>query len=202
MRALSLLVAVVLVAGCAATPRAPVVPGAVVDPERLTEWTATGRLAIAADGQGGSGTFVWQQRAAATELTLRGPLGSGALRILRDGESLSVSDGEGRSLDAAQAREQIRARLGTDLPLDQLRFWMLGLAAPGIPAEVSDRREVPVRVIDQSGWRVSYEQFIAAQGWSLPARMTAASGAVRIRVVVNEWRAQPAGGSPTLGPRP
>ena len=201
MRIASLLFAVALVAGCAATPRVPAVPGAVADPERLTDWTATGRLAIAADGQGGSGSFVWQQHASATELTLRGPLGAGAVRILRDGESLSVTDGDGHGLDATQAREQIRARLGTDLPLDQLRFWMLGIAAPGMPAQVSEHGEAPLRVIDQSGWRVSYEQFVAAQGWSLPARMTAASGAVRIRVVVNDWRAPPAAASPA-GSRP
>ena len=56
-----------LVSACAT---APVVtpPGGVLPPnlDELSQWTAKGRLALTAQGEGGSGSFVWQQRSERT----------------------------------------------------------------------------------------------------------------------------------------
>jgi outer membrane biogenesis lipoprotein LolB len=40
----------------------------------------------------------------------------------------------------------------------------------------------------QSGWTVTFEPLRAVQGWSVPARLTAASGDARIKVIVDEWQ--------------
>ena len=66
-------------AGCAAPPRAP--EGVTrPDPEILNQWSASGRMAIAAGSDGGSGTFDWAQDGTTSRLDLRGPLGAGAVR--------------------------------------------------------------------------------------------------------------------------
>jgi outer membrane lipoprotein LolB len=188
MRSLVLLVLSAMLAACAGAPRVATVPGAPVDPARVEEWSARGRMAIAFANDGGSGSFEWAQRAATTDLQLRGPLGAGALRIVTDGTTLAVTDADGQSLDGDSARRQIRGRLGADLPLAALRYWMLGLAAPGSEALVRAEGSATPREIVQSGWTVTFEPFTAVQGWSVPTRLTAASGEARIKVIVDEWQ--------------
>jgi outer membrane lipoprotein LolB len=179
-------VAALALAGCATTPPAPQV-GVTPDAAQLQQWTATGRMAIAAADQGGSGSFAWRQDGATTELDLRGPLGAGGARLVVTPESVTFADGSGRSLDAEAARTELAARLGADLPWGQLRYWMLGLPAPGEVAAVQDAAAAPWRVIEQSGWRLAYEAFVNVQGLSLPQRFTAERARVRVKVIVDGW---------------
>lgn len=179
--------------GCAVAPVAPppVVP---VDPAAFPQWTASGRLALAANGEGGSGSFTWEQRNDATTLSIRGPLGAGAMQVLSDGQSLSVTDGEGRRLDTAETQALLRQRLGADLPWTDLRYWMLGVPSPRAPSSVADARQAPLRVIEQSGWTIGYDSFTPAAGTSLPGRFTATQGGVRLKVIVDDWRVAAAAG--------
>lgn len=193
MRRVAPLIMAALLAGCAAAPRQAPITGAAIDPLQVTDWTATGRLAIAVGPEGGSGSFTWLQHDGTTELQLRGPLGAGSMRIVTDGQAVTVTDADGLSVDTEAARIQIRARLGTDLPLAEMRYWMLGLSAPGSVAQLRGSEMGPSRVIDQAGWTVTYDPFTTADGWSVPARLTVASGAARIKVAVDDWRLPAAG---------
>lgn len=182
-------------AGCAVTPQAPSLPEP-ADVTRLEDWTAVGRLAMAAGEEGGSGSFTWQQEGPSTTLSIRGPLGAGAMRIVTDGQSLSVTDGAGRSVDTTQAGEALRARLGADLPWLELRYWMLGVPSPLDTADVADSGVAPLRVIDQSGWRIGYDSFRAESGAILPARFTATRGGVRLKVIIDAWTVSTAAAAP------
>lgn len=174
-------------AGCAAPPRAP--EGETrPDPAVLNQWSASGRMAVAAGNDGGSGSFDWAQDGTTSRLDLRGPLGAGAVRLVVTPQTLSLADGSGRVLDADVARADLQARLGADLPWDHLRYWLLGLPAPGVEATVRDQDAVPWRVIEQAGWRLAYDSFEVVGGLSLPTRLTAEREAVRVRVIVDAWR--------------
>lgn len=174
-------------AGCAAPPRAP--EGArSPDPAVLSRWTASGRMAIAAGNDGGSASFDWAQDGTTSRLDLRGPLGSGAMRLVVTAEALSLFDGSGRVLDTDLASADLRVRLGAELPWEQLRYWLLGLPAPGVEATVRDQNQVPWRTIEQAGWRLAYDSFLEVAGLNLPRRLSAEQGEVRVRVVIDEWR--------------
>ena len=193
MRRLAALVVVAALGGCAVVPVAPP-PFVAADPSAYASWTATGRLALAANGEGGSGSFTWEQRADATTLSLRGPLGAGALQVTAEGDDLNVTDDQGRSLDTGQTRALLRERLGADLPWNDLRYWMLGVPAPDSPARVADAAKAPLRVIEQADWRIGYDAFRPTQGVSLPARFTAIREGVRLKVTVDEWQVSPVAG--------
>jgi outer membrane lipoprotein LolB len=190
MRRLAALVVVAALGGCAVAPVAPAtfVPA---DPSAYASWTAVGRLALAANGEGGSASFTWEQHADASTLSLRGPLGAGALRVTAEGDRLSITDEDGRSLDTGQTRALLRERLGADLPWADLRYWMLGVPAPDGPATVADSDKAPLRVIEQADWRIGYDTFRPTQGVSLPARFTATRAGVRLKVTVDEWQVSP-----------
>jgi outer membrane lipoprotein LolB len=145
-------------------------------------------MAVAAGNDGGSGSFDWAQDGTTSRLDLRGPLGAGAVRLVVTPQTLSLVDGSGRVLDADGARADLQARLGADLPWDHLRYWLLGMPAPGFEATVLDQDAAPWRVIEQAGWRLAYDSFEVVGGLSLPGRLTAEREAVRVRVIVDAWR--------------
>lgn len=175
-----------VLAGCVSPPRAPV-DGLAADPALLTRWAASGRMAIAAGDEGGSGAFDWSQDGVTSRLALRGPLGAGAMRVVVSPGMLTLADGSGRVLDADRARADLQARLGADLPWDYLRYWLLGVPAPGVGATVLAQDVAPWRVIEQAGWRLAYDSFAVIEGLNLPRRLTAERGAVRVKVIVDTW---------------
>jgi outer membrane lipoprotein LolB len=181
-----------LLSGCAGLAHRPMTPASTAGIVALTSWVAAGRMALAAGADGGSGGFVWQQEGAETRLRLRGPLGAGAMEIASDGERLSVTDAGGKVL-GPDAETALRARLGADLPLSSLRYWMLGLPDPASEAQVTESDTIPLRVIDQHGWTIAYDAFTSADGFSLPTRLTATSGNVRLRLFVSDWTELEAG---------
>jgi outer membrane lipoprotein LolB len=189
---IGLLAGAALVAGCATAPRTGPGSARAPDPDQFTQWTARGRIALVAQGEGGNGSFVWQQRSERTELALRGPLGAGGLQLTLDGAQLELTDPDGTALDGAAARAELERRLGTRLPLAELRYWLLGIPAP---ADVVDG---PVQLATgavpgfvQAGWVISYDAMAAQGGWTLPAKLTATSGGARVRIVIDDWTVPP-----------
>ena len=184
----AVLAGALLATGCATSPVGSPSGSRPPDPEQLTQWLAKGRIALVAQGEGGSGSFVWQQRSERTELTLRGPLGAGGLALITDGTTFELSDGAGQPLNGEAARAELERRLGVKLPLAELRYWMLGGPAPESPGSgpvQTSSGSVPGFV--QGGWVVSYEELTSQAGWSLPARLTATTNGARVRIIVDDW---------------
>jgi outer membrane lipoprotein LolB len=179
------------VSGCATAPPAPGVPagaGATPDPATFANWTARGRIALAAQGEGGSGSFTWQQRGDRTDLAVRGPLGAGGLDVVAQGDVLQLTDAAGRALDGVAAREALEARLGAPLPLDDLRYWLIGVPAPGGDGGLVQAASGATPGFVQGAWAVSYDAYAEAGGWRLPKRLTATTAGVKVRVVVDDWQ--------------
>jgi outer membrane lipoprotein LolB len=183
--------AALLVAGCAAAPSIPVpAPGA---PEARREalqaresWSLAGRVAVAAAGEGATASLDWRQAGGSSELALRGPFGARAITVTVNGRDISLSDGEGR-LDGADAHVYLEGQLGADLPVSQLRYWVLGVPAPEAPyQETLGPDGLPVRLVQQ-GWVIDFERFRPVDGLWLPSRITAEAGTTRVRLAVSRW---------------
>lgn len=190
IRVASALLLLGALAGCATQAPSPA-PTSPPDPTVLQRWTASGRLALAAGEQGGSGSFVWRQDGRTSHLELRGPLGAGSLQVVAGPDGLALTDGSGRKVDTEAARSSLRARLGADLPWDDLSYWMLGVPAPGSAAAVVDAEAGALRVIEQAGWRIDYDAYTSVPGAVLPRRFTAAREGVRVKVIVDSWTLPP-----------
>jgi outer membrane lipoprotein LolB len=164
-------------------------PGAVADGQQVANWQARGRLAVSAKGQGGSGTFTWEQLADRTELHVRGPLGAGALNVVSDGQTLQLSDASGRSYDGDAARAALERKIGVGLPLAQMRYWMLGIPAPSDASAPWTPPTVATQAgFTQDGWTVSVDEMRTVGAWRVPVRLTASSRDVRVRMIVDDWQ--------------
>lgn len=180
-----------LATGCATLPE----PGGVDDwPARrsalqsLEHWSLNGRMAVAAGTEGFSGGLYWRQDGAMAAIELRGPMGGRAISIQMDGEAFSVTDGRGETVDGEDAQRLIASNIGTTLPIAELRFWLVGVPAPGAPHQETVGPDRRLLRLDQSGWQVAYSSYRDAEEIVLPARMEMTTDGLRLRVVVSEWR--------------
>ncbi len=186
----------VLVAGCATVPRVPrpAVPwdARVETLQHADAWRMQGRAAVAYGDEGWQATLDWQQAGAASDLKLTGPFGLGGLEIRRDADGVTVNAGHAGTADTGGATiDDLQARLGFELPLDDLKYWLLGVPNPAAASAVTRNEADRAASLTQSGWRVLYERYSASGADYLPARLVLTRDRVRVRIVVDHWEGVP-----------
>ncbi len=189
-------VSLVLLAGGCATLPAPA-PGDDWPARRealqaLDAWALDGRIAVAAGDDGFSGGLDWRQQGARADIALTGPMGGAAMDIRAEGDRAVVSLG-GESYVGADARALIARYFGPDrqLPIVQMRYWLVGAPAPDSPHEETLGADRRLALLSQSGWQVRYDRYAAVGGLALPARMEMTTAGLRLRVSVSDWRLAP-----------
>jgi outer membrane lipoprotein LolB len=190
-RRLAALALLSLAAGCTTVaPPAPVGERAAQEAElqSLEAWSLDGRIAVAAGDDGFSGGFDWVQAGERADISIQGPMGGAAFAIHVEGGKLTLNArGETYADDEARAIIGDRIGNGTMLPVGEMRYWLIGVPAPGLQHEArdADRR---LAELGQSGWRVRYERYGTVGAYELPTRVEMSTEGLRLRVVVSDWR--------------
>jgi outer membrane lipoprotein LolB len=188
------IILILAMAGCASAPR---LPEPVDWSQRkaqllsLQAWRMTGRVAVSVDGEGASASIDWRQAGTTSDLALSGPLGVGALRAVLDPSGLSLEDGSGNSVRGDDAARVLTERLGTEIPLAALRYWVLGVPAPGMPAEETAGPDGRLVRIEQAGWQVGIDRYSSTVTGGLPARLDVTRDGARLKLVVSRWEVGP-----------
>jgi outer membrane lipoprotein LolB len=193
----ALVAGVALFAGCRTAPVPQVGPGPGAEApwplqreqlEQLDTYSLNGRVAVAAGAQGFTASLRYQQQPSRADMALDGPMGLGGMRLALAGEELEVTTSNGESLDGGEARAEIERRLGFVMPLAELRWWLLGIPAPGEVALDQDAVTGEIRGFRQHGWQVSVETRTPALGFALPRRLTAHREGARLKLAVDHWQ--------------
>jgi outer membrane lipoprotein LolB len=189
-----MLVCLVALAGCATPRREPQPAGVpvawiqrITQLEHAASWQLDGRAAAALGQQGWQASLHWQQKGASSDLHLAGPLGMGATEIKVTSEGLSIN---GASPSAA-AMMQLQDKLGFDLPLDNLRYWLLGIPDPSIPFDLTRNAQDRALKLSQAGWTIDYDEYMPANGDLLPKRLVLNRADARVRIAVDRWQGLP-----------
>ena len=175
-----LFVGCLLLAGCATAPPRP--PSA--HPEQdwrrqqqavsaLTHWQLVGRIALFTESQGWHATVDWRQRRDNYDIRLIGPLGQGALRLVGDPGHVTLYDSDGQSVMADDPDQLLYRETGWRVPVEALRYWVLGVPAPG---PVASRKLDPyghLTELQQAGWRIRFLDYSERDGLQLPGRVFA-----------------------------
>lgn len=190
---------VLLLAGCATrSPR----PHAKADATLQESWMSeresalyqrdrfqlAGRIAISDGKDGGSGRFEWQQNGLAFTLRFMAPAGAQSWQLeSRPGQAVLVeSNGAVRVADSAETL--LRRELRWQLPADALRYWVLGMRAPGPGSEFEFSADGELLTLRQGSWEIRYLDYDRRQSPPLPTRLNARSGEHQVRISVRQWR--------------
>ena len=151
--------------------------------QQAGRWALDGRAGASIGKQGWQASLAWSQQGSTSELRLTGPLGIGASLVRLSPDGLSI-DGATASDGAAGI---LHDRLGVDLPLGSLRFWLLGVPDPGETSTVTRNAHERAQQLIQSGWTVDINRYMPVQGDWLPAQLTVQRDDVRLRIAIDQW---------------
>jgi outer membrane lipoprotein LolB len=187
-RAALLLLCCAVLAACVTNRRTPAPAGAaweqrVADLQRLDSWVLDGRAAVAVGTQGWQATMNWRERGDSAEVHLSGPLGVGALVLKRTPAGISLNDAPPSDAVLAQLQE----RLGFELPIDHLRFWLLGVPDPAGAYELKRNDQDRASQLQQDAWTVDFDRYMPFDGDLLPAHLVLNREGVRVRIAVDHW---------------
>lgn len=151
--------------------------------QNTDSWQLNGRAAVAVGTQGWQASLDWREQGGSADVHLAGPLGIGAQQITQTGQGISIN-----GVPASDATlQQLKDRLGFDLPIDNLRYWLLGVPDPHQPFELSKNPNDRAQHLEQGGWAIDYDRYISAGGDVLPGRLTLTRDSVRVRIVADHW---------------
>jgi outer membrane lipoprotein LolB len=154
---------------------------------RMDEWEFAGRIGVSAGSEGFNGQLWWRQDGVVFRARISGPLGVGTVFINGDNRELTVTDSDGVVTELDDAELELRQMYGWTIPLNSLRYWVLGISDPAGPAETefdADGRLIRLR---QLNWQVDITQYREGGGQLMPRRLTAVNDDVKVRLVIDRW---------------
>lgn len=150
------------------------------------DWSLSGRLAVSANGEGGSGRLEWRQQGDDFEIRLAAPVTGKSWRLRQQGGMATLEGLEEGTLAAPDAETLLREATGWRLPLKALAAWARGARAEG-GAEIEFGPAGLPAMISQQGWQVEYREWDAADP-ARPRRIFARQGdQASVRLVVDAW---------------
>ena len=155
--------------------------------ETLDDWEFHGRIGVVAGDDGFSGGVRWAQRRDAFNVTVSGPLGVGTVRLEGQPQTVVLTDKDGVSTTLEDVEAELYARYGWTIPVQSLRYWVLGIPDPGTPADTELDDSGRLAYLEQGGWSVAVTRYGEGGGQSMPTRLTAESGQTRVRLVIHNW---------------
>ncbi|WP_240494252.1 lipoprotein insertase outer membrane protein LolB [Pantoea sp. 1.19] len=188
-----------LVLAACTTPR-PVGPG---PSQQAPQWQAhqqavskidafqtRGAFAYLSDKQRVYARFNWQQTAQDRyRLLLTNPLGNTELQLDVQGQVVQLVDSKGKRYVSDDAEKMIAQLTGMQIPLNNLRQWMLGLPGDATDYQLDDTyrlRQVNYRQDGQT-WQVTYLGYDTQQQPALPSSLELKQDDQRIKLRMDSW---------------
>jgi outer membrane lipoprotein LolB len=153
----------------------------------LDKWQFSGRIAVKTSDDGFNGKLRWVQNEDTFVATVSGPLGIGTVRIEGNIEGVKITDKDGTTTVLRDIESELYYRYGWTIPVESLRYWVLGIPDPRVPAETDFDDHDRVSHMKQRGWSVDVGRYREAGGQQMPARLVASSRETSVRLVIDKW---------------
>ena len=154
----------------------------------VDRWVLQGRLGVSNGSDGGSGNFSWSQDGEHYEFVLRAPVTGKSFRLSGDNHGALIEGLDGGPIHGRDAESLMHRALGWDVPLRDLRAWVLGLRADGGPAELTFGTDRLPASLLQDGWSVDYREWDASHQPPLPKKLYAAKPPYKVKLVIESWQ--------------
>jgi outer membrane lipoprotein LolB len=206
MRSLTTILILLLAVGCSPTPERP---SSAVNVEQswqqrqqqlhqLTHWKLSGRLAVSNEEEAWHMSLEWQQRDDHYSMNIIAPMGQGSMQLHGDAVQVMLMTDEGKTINASSPEQLFHQHLGWKVPVSALRYWVLGLPAPGDYQQTLDEQG-RLNKLQQAGWEIDFIDYRAQLGVELPRKVFINNHQARVKLVISNWQPLSSGGGGVRG---
>ena len=153
-------------------------------------WTLEGKLGVSNGKDAGSGGFTWTQDGDRYEFIFRTPITGKSYRLTGNSNGAELDGADGGPQRGPDAQALMRRALHWEVPLDELRAWVLGLRAQGVAADVSFGNDRLPSMLQQDGWTVTYPLWDTTRQPPLPAKVFAEKPPYKVKLAIQSWTMQ------------
>ncbi len=199
LRVLSVLAAVLLLAGCASQPGLPLLTAQQeaqawqVHQARvagLDGWALTGRLSVHTEDDSWSGKLRWRQGGEQFQIAFDAPMGMGGARLRSEDAGVLMEVANGQRYTAADAESLLFRFIGMRLPVTGLRYWVTGLPQPDLPSSLEYDGAGRLARLQQASWDIRYRGYLHVQNVDLPKKVFLENDRLNVRLVIERWDVQ------------
>ena len=198
MKRIAPLLLVLLLAACTSTPPRP-------QPEttpqqswqlrqqqlrQLSHWQLSGRLAVQNEHEAWHMSLEWQQRLDRYSLNIIAPLGQGSMKLHGDAVQVMLITDEGETINSSDPDQLLYQQFGWKVPVSALRYWVLGLPAPGDNQQTLDEYG-RLSQLKQAGWEIEFIDYQPRLGVELPRKVFINNHLAKVKLVIGNWQALP-----------
>ncbi len=148
---------------------------------KLEQWSLEGRLSITGRNDSWTANVDWQHSLNKEQIKLSGPLGQGATLIQLSKGVVTIDRGDGKVQTSNQPKAFINKQLGLFVPVQSLRYWVIGLPEPTM-----DFVETATG-FKQAGWLIEYKQMQAVKTITMPYKLNVTNEQVKLKLIVDQW---------------
>lgn len=155
--------------------------------EALKHWEFTGSINVRDASEAHSSRIRWRQQGQQYRINLWGTFNIGATEINgRPGEVRIEQQGE-EPIVTDSPRDMLYDRIGYELPVDELNYWIKGIPAPGKAEALNFADNTQLLGFEQAGWRVEYLGYTNLGAESLPTRIRIQKEPLRLDLTRLNW---------------
>jgi outer membrane lipoprotein LolB len=155
--------------------------------ESLSEWEFTGSINVRDTEEAHSSRIRWRQNKELYRINLWGTFNIGATEVNgKPGEVRIEQEGE-EPIITDTPEQLLYDRIGYELPVTELNFWIKGIPAPGPSQELSFADNQQLLSFVQAGWRVDYLGYTNFGQQTLPTRIRVQKPPLRLDLIRLNW---------------
>ncbi len=198
MNRITPLLLVLLLTACSPTPTRPL-PDTTPEQswqlrqqqlKQLSHWQLSGRLAVLNEHEAWHMSMEWQQRLDRYSLNIIAPLGQGSMKLHGDAVQVMLMTDEGETINSNDPDHLLYQQLGWKVPVSALRYWVLGLPAPGDNQQSLDEYGRLIQ-LKQAGWEIEFIDYQPHLGVELPRKVFINNHLAKVKLVISNWQPLP-----------
>jgi len=193
-RIFALLFAVLIITGCSTNK--PIENTAELNPlswgehvdkiKQIKNWQNNARIAIKIKDKTQTASMQWQQQQDQFKIEFSGPFGQQGLELTGNNKSATLNIAKEAPITGKNTSAILRKRLGWDLPVENVKYWILGLPSPLSQSKATLKNE-RLTALTQDGWNVLYPKYKKFGEHFLPSKIIISKDDTRFLIAIYKW---------------
>ena len=155
--------------------------------QSLQTWKLKGRVAGKSNNEGFRAGVQWNQLQHKFVIDLHGPLGRKVAVITGEQENVQLKTSKGERFEADDPEELMQSLFGYSLPVNGLRYWLLGIPDPKqVHGSLILDEQGRLMQLNQAGWLIDYKRYYDGSP-VLPALIQISNPTLSANIKVDRW---------------